>query len=66
MLNDNRSMRAVFDKVGARWRRGDPGIVTTQFPVAAARALLHDPVTEASLLRSARQIGDAAAVALAG
>ena len=65
VLSDNRSMRTVFDKVGARWRRGDPGIVATTFPVASARELLHDAATEASLLRSARQIGDAAGVALA-
>jgi len=65
VLSDNRSMRTVFDKVGAKWRRGDPGVVATTFPVAAARELLRDPETEASLLRSARQIAAAAGVALA-
>ena len=65
VLGDNRSMRAVFDKVGAKWRRGDPGVVATTFPVAAAWELLRDPETQASLLRSARQIGIAAAVGLA-
>jgi protein lysine acetyltransferase len=65
VLSDNLSMRAVFDKIGARWQRGEPGIVATKFAVAAARRLIEDPAIEASLLRSARQIGDAAGVALA-
>lgn len=64
VLSDNRSMRTVFDKVGAHWERGEPGIVTTTFPVDAARQLIEDPALEASLSQSARQISDAAGIAL--
>jgi CRP-like cAMP-binding protein len=65
VLSDNRSMRAVFDKVGARWERGEPGVVTTEFDIAAAAGLIEDAQCAAALERSSRQISDAAGVALA-
>jgi protein lysine acetyltransferase len=65
VLSDNRSMRAVFDKLGARWQRREPGVITTVFDVAAARALLEDADCAAALERSSRQISDAAGIALA-
>ncbi len=65
VLSDNHSMRTVFEKIGARWQRREPGVVTTVFDVATAGALLEDADCAAALERSSRQISDAAGIALA-
>ena len=64
VLSDNRSMRAVFDKVDAHWERAEPGVVATVVEVSEAMTLLPDDAVADELQRSARQVGDAASVAL--
>jgi protein lysine acetyltransferase len=64
VLAENRSMRAVLDKVGAQWERAEPGVVSTVVDVAPCVALVGDAATGAALRRSCRQIGRAAALAL--
>jgi len=39
VLSDNYPMRAILDRFGARWRRDDLGVVTTEIDVPDARAL---------------------------
>jgi CRP-like cAMP-binding protein len=64
VLSENKSMRAVFDKLDASWKRAEPGVVATEVPVGLAATLVDDAATVDALRASARQIGDAAGVAL--
>jgi RimJ/RimL family protein N-acetyltransferase len=64
VLADNRPMRAVLEKAGAEWSSVEPGVVQTEFDVAAARDLL-DAATVARLETAVREIVTAAGLALA-
>lgn len=51
VLSENAAMLAVFNKVGARWTRCEPGVWTTRFEVARAVGLVDDQL--AGMLRGA-------------
>jgi CRP-like cAMP-binding protein len=40
VLYENRAMRAVMNKAGARWEHAETGVMQTAFPVDATRALV--------------------------
>ena len=40
VLYENRAMRAVMNKAGAKWEHAESGVMQTAFPVAATRALV--------------------------
>jgi protein lysine acetyltransferase len=63
VLAENASMRAVLDKVGARWRHGEPGVLSTRFPVESAIALAGDAV-RAQIERVAGDVVTGAGLAL--
>ena len=64
VLYENRPMRAVFDKVGGRWKHLEPGIQSVHMPAAAAAALVAPAVAD-DLVRTAREIVTGAGLALA-
>jgi len=43
MLSENDSMRSIFDRFGAEWRRDEPGVVVTEFDVPPIESVRIDP-----------------------
>lgn len=64
VLADNKPMRALLDRVGAHWRREEPGVVMTTVDVSNFAGLLDD-ATFTALQHSAHDIVAAATLALA-
>ena len=52
VLYDNTAMRAVFDKVGARWAHAEPGVHTASFGVASTEGLLDEGLRQAVTVAS--------------
>lgn len=63
VLIDNLPMRAVFDKAGARWGRGEPGVVGATMEVAAAGRLIDEQLFEA-LRAASREVVTGGGLAL--
>ena len=63
MLYENTPMRAVLDKAGATWRHLEPGVVAASLDVAAAEAMVDEPL-RGELARTARDVVTAAGLAL--
>lgn len=64
VLIDNLPMRAVFDKVGATWARGEPGVVAATMDVAAAARLIDAELFE-RLRVASREVVTGGGLALA-
>jgi CRP-like cAMP-binding protein len=56
VLSDNPPARALGDKVNARWRHEEPGVVTTTGEIPAAADVPLDPETCGRIRRVARQV----------
>jgi RimJ/RimL family protein N-acetyltransferase len=63
VLHDNLPMRAVFDKVGARWEQTEPGVVVTTISVEAALELIDDTM-RTQLARAVHDVVTGAGLAL--
>ncbi len=63
VLSDNRSMRAVLDRLRVRWSDSEPGVISTTFPVATAVSLL-DAALRPEVARIARDVATGAGLAL--
>jgi CRP-like cAMP-binding protein len=64
VLIDNLAMRAVFDKAGATWSRGEAGVVGASIDVAAAGRLIDDELYE-TLRAVSREVVTGGGLALA-
>ena len=62
VLDENRPMRAVFDHVGARWTRAEPGVLRTRLRPSAVASLL-DPETSDRVAAATRKLDEAARLA---
>lgn len=63
VLYENRAMRAVMNKAGAKWRHAESGVMETAFPVADTRQLLAPGLWD-SLGEVAQQVAEIAELAL--
>ena len=63
VLYENRAMRAVMNKAGAKWHHAESGVMETAFPVAGTRPLLPPDVWDA-LGDLAEEVAEIAALAL--
>jgi len=56
MLSENDSMRSIFDRYGADWKRDEPGVVVTEFDVPPIESVRIDPELVSEIQAMTREV----------